>query len=95
MDITHCKDSHRFESDLGPDGVAYLAYEPLDAKTLNLQHTVVPDAAQGSGVGSSLVEAAFTHARENDLRVIPSCPFVADWLDGHPEHLDLVVSAGE
>ena len=94
MNVTHHADARRFVVEL-PDGLAYLAYEPLDGRTLDLLHTVVPDAEQGRGVGSALVEAAFDHARDNGLKLVPSCPFVSEWLGDHPEQLDLVVSGGE
>lgn len=95
MTVTHDAAARRFLSDLGDDGLAYLAYEPVADDVLDLQHTIVPDEAQGRGVGTALVEAAFAHARAHDLRVVPSCPFVSEWLGDHPEQLDLVVSAGE
>jgi predicted GNAT family acetyltransferase len=71
-------------------GLAYISYERPDQQTIDLQHTVVPEADRGRGVGASLVEAAFNHARENGLRVIPTCPFVKAWLEKHPEHHDAV-----
>ena len=71
-------------------GVAYISYEQPDDRTIDLQHTVVPEADRGRGVGSSLVEAAINHARDNELRVIASCPFVKSWLERHPEHQDAV-----
>jgi len=95
MPVTHNEGTQRFERDLGSRGVAYLAYEPAAENVLDLQHTVVPDDAQGRGVGSELVAAAFDHVRATGQRVIPSCPFVNEWLGDHPEQLDLVVSAGE
>ena len=91
MTVTHHPDARRFVVEL-PEGLAYLAYEPLAGDTLDLQHTIVPDEAQGRGVGTALVEAAFAHARENDLRVVPSCPFVEEWLGSHPEQHDIVAS---
>ena len=92
MNVTHHPDARRFVADLGPEGLAYLAYEPLAGDTLDLQHTIVPDGAQGRGVGTALVEAAFAHARGNDLRVVASCPFVEEWLGSHPEQHDIVAS---
>jgi predicted GNAT family acetyltransferase len=91
MTVTHHADARRFIVEL-PEGLAYLAYEPLAGDTLDLQHTIVPDDAQGRGVGSALVEAAFAHARDRGLRVVPTCPFVEDWLGDHPEQRDIVAS---
>jgi len=94
MTATHDETTHRFEIDLGADGVAYLAYEPAGDGVIDLQHTIVPDAAQHRGVGSALAAAAFEHARAAGLRVVPTCPFVADWLGEHPEASNLVAGEG-
>jgi predicted GNAT family acetyltransferase len=75
-------------------GDAYLAYQPLGTGTLDLQHTVVPEPARGAGVGESLVRAAVDYARAHGQRIVPSCPFVVDWLEGHPEARDLVANGG-
>ena len=91
MNVTHHPSARRFVVDF-PDGPAYLAYERLGDGTLDLQHTIVPEAEQGQGVGGALVEAAFAHARAHGLRVVPSCPFVEEWLGDHPEQLDVVAS---
>ena len=87
--IEHDGANRRFVARLDA-GEAYLAYEPAGPRTLDLQHTVVPDAARGAGVGQALVRAALDHARVNHQQIIPSCPFVATWLEGHPEAQSLV-----
>ena len=87
--IEHDASNHRFVARLDA-GDAYLAYEPAGARVLDLQHTVVPEEARGAGVGEALVRAALDHARASDRQVIPSCPFVAAWLDKHPDDQSLV-----
>jgi len=89
--IQHDAAAHRFVAPLR-EGEGYLAYADEGGGTLDLQHTIVPEAARGQGVGESLVRAAFDYARENDLRVIPSCPFVQKWLADHPAERDLVAT---
>ncbi|MBN9292723.1 MAG: N-acetyltransferase [Flavobacteriia bacterium] len=42
-----------------------------------IDHTEVDPAFGGKGVGKELVLAAVKFARENDLKVIPLCPFAA------------------
>lgn len=85
MNVEHQQGSSRFEVST-PHGTAYLSYERSpDGKALDLQHTIVPEEAQGDGVGNALVQAAIDYARDNRLRVIPTCPFVAAWLKRHPD----------
>lgn len=91
MDVRHLRDEKRFQIDLA-EGEAILAYARPRDGVIDLQHTIVPHAAQGNGVGSHLVEAAMRHARDEGLRVVPSCPFVKHWMDEHPESADLLAA---
>jgi hypothetical protein len=80
----------RFE--LERDGrVAYLEYT-LSGHVLALLHTEVPDSLRGTGIGSDLARTALDWARENHLKVDIVCPFVAEFLEHHPEYSDLVLS---
>jgi uncharacterized protein len=88
--VVHRPESRRFELDLGADGVAHVLYESVGDDLLDLRHTIVPEAAQGRGVGTTLIDGVFEIARRDGIRVIPSCPFVAAWLDDHPEGADVV-----
>jgi predicted GNAT family acetyltransferase len=88
--IEHDSAGRRFVARL-PEGEAFLAYAADGHGTLDLEHTVVPGEARGRGVGDSLVRAALGYAREHGLQVIPSCPFVRQWLADHPEERDVLV----
>jgi uncharacterized protein len=48
-------------------------------------HTEVPISQRGKGVGEQIVKFALEYARQNQLRVIPSCKFVQAYLKRHPE----------
>ena len=89
MRIEHDATRQRFFARLD-EGEAYLSYQRPHPGVLDLQHTIVPDAAQGRGVGESLVRAALGHARASGEKVIPSCPFVESWLAKHPGDAGLV-----
>ena len=91
--IEHDATKHRFVARL-PEGEAYLAYAPGGAHTIDLQHTVVPEPARGAGVGDALVRAAVDYARAHKQQVIPTCPFVAEWISEHPEAQDVVAVGG-
>jgi len=72
-------------------GLARLKYVRRD-NALDLLHTEVPPAAEGQGIGAALAAAALQHARQEGLKVIPSCPFVRSYLRRHKEFADLVVT---
>jgi predicted GNAT family acetyltransferase len=81
--------SGRFE--LERDGqVAYLEYA-FDGSILQLIHTEVPKALRGTGMGSSLAQAALEWAREHKAKVDIICPSVASYVKDHPEYSDLLL----
>ena len=81
--VQHDADAHRFT--LATDaGEAVLEYT-LDGDTATFTHTRVPEAAEGQGVGSRLVKGALDAAREAGWSVVPQCPFVASYLERHPD----------
>jgi predicted GNAT family acetyltransferase len=52
-------------------------------------HTEVRSPFQGLHIGGTLARTALDDARSRDLRVLATCPFIAGWLDRHPEYADL------
>ena len=79
----------RYELRRGPDVVGQIRYATAPGLVL-LIHTDVAPSVEGQGLGSALVRGALDDIRARGLRVVPVCPFVADYLRRHPEHGDLV-----
>ena len=73
----------RFELADAPDQ-GYLEYR-RSGDTLTLVHTQVDDDLEGQGVGSALVREALAAGEEQGLTIVPQCPFVASWLERHPD----------
>jgi predicted GNAT family acetyltransferase len=79
----------RFE--LHRDGhLAFLDYS-LQNGVLNLLHTEVPPELRGGGVGSELVKSVLEWARGQQLKIQVLCPFVAAFLQRHPDYEDLLL----
>ena len=55
-----------------------------------LVHSEVDLDLERAGVDSALVQGALSDIRARELRVVPHCPFVIDYLRDHPEEADLV-----
>ncbi len=89
MSVEHDPGSHRFTVPVA-SGIAVLSYTPAGPGVLELYSTFVPAADRGKGVAGRLVEAAVGYARSEGLRIIPSCWYVAHWIQQHPEHADLL-----
>jgi len=91
MEIVHQPEQGRF-SVRTEEGEAELAYLDGGDGVLDLMHTFVPRTARGQGIGEAMVERAFAYAREEGMRIRPSCPFVRAWLVDHPEAREILVS---
>jgi predicted GNAT family acetyltransferase len=63
----------------------------LDGAVITFTHTVVEDAYEGRGVGGALARTALDDARARGLGVVPQCPFIAGWIERHPDYADLVL----
>ncbi len=46
---------------------------------------------EGQGLGSKLARFALDDTRRQHLKVVPTCPFIAKFIQGHAEYQDLVV----
>lgn len=87
--VVHHESWRRFEIDLGDGTRAVLAYVPRN-QTLDLVHTEVPAPWERQGIAARLAQAALDYAREAGFTVIPSCPYVQEYLRHHREYLPLV-----
>ncbi|HEU5150682.1 MAG TPA: GNAT family N-acetyltransferase [Iamia sp.] len=55
-----------------------------------LPHTVVDRRFRGRGLAAELVRRALDDARAGGLKVVPSCWYVAQYIDEHPADQDLL-----
>ena len=54
-----------------------------------LPHVETDPAHRNQGHAGRVVEFALTDIRARGMRVLPLCPFAADYVAAHPEHRDL------
>ncbi len=73
----------QFEIDINSN-VAFIEYTIKDNKFF-LTHTEVPKAIEGLGAGTALVEKTLQYIKDKNMLVVPSCSFVAHYIDKHPE----------
>ena len=55
-----------------------------------IDHTQVPDALRGRGVGQALVLRAVQDARREAFKIIPLCPFAKAQFDRHEDWRDVL-----
>jgi predicted GNAT family acetyltransferase len=76
--------------ELEVDGeTAFAAYRREGGEIL-FDHTDVPPALEGRGIGGALVKGALEDVRAKGLKVVPNCSFVRGWIERHGEAQDLV-----
>jgi uncharacterized protein len=90
MKVRHNEAAGRFELDLA-GGMAVVDYDRM-GDILDVHHTFVPASERGKGSGAVLVAEVVEYARANKLRIVPSCWYVRQWLDQHPDDHDVLAA---
>lgn len=57
----------------------------ISGNDLTIYHTEVLPKAEGKGLAKKLLATMVDHARKNELKVIPLCPYVHAQFKRHPE----------
>ena len=71
---------------------AEMTYSRASAQLIIIDHTDVPDALRGRGVGQVLVTRAVEDARREGFKIIPLCPFAAAQFRRHADWRDVLSS---
>ena len=69
---------------------AEMTYSRAGETLIIIDHTAVPDALRGRGVGEALVRRAVEDARAEGRRILPLCPFAKARIARHPEWQDVL-----
>ena len=69
---------------------AEMTFSKAGARLIIIDHTEVPDAFRGEGVGLALVTRAVADARAAGKKILPLCPFAAAQFRRNPEWADVL-----
>ena len=89
-DIINDKQGSRFVLEVEGEEV-YLLYAE-DKETIDLYSTHTPTSLRGRGLAAIVVKFAFEYAKENNLKVMPTCWYVKKFLEKHAEYQDMVIN---
>jgi len=89
--VAHVPEANRYELRLDGHLIGLAAYRRRNG-VIAFTHSEVDEALEGRGFGSRLAAAALDDARREELEVVPLCPFIAHYIDRHPEYEPLVPS---
>ncbi|MEV0719276.1 GNAT family N-acetyltransferase [Asanoa sp. NPDC050611] len=82
-------DKHRFEISADGELAGFAAYR-LREGAITFTHTEIDSRFEGKGLGSKIARTVLDEARSRGLRVYAQCPFIAGYIDKHPEYQDLL-----
>jgi uncharacterized protein len=89
FEVKNNEELSQFEAELDGEK-ALVGYSKESDGTLNLVHTEVPAKFQSKGFGSELVKQTLEQIKAAGNKIVPSCPFIAAYLERHPEYESLV-----
>lgn len=62
----------------------------VDGDVVTLPHTEIDPAQRGRGLGAILVQGALDDVRAQGRTVVPTCWYVREYIDLHPDEADLL-----
>lgn len=89
VNVADNPDESRYEAHIG-DELAGAAYYEFHGDRIVFVHTEVDDKFEGHGVGGKLAKFALDDARARGLKVTAQCPFIASYIEKHPQYQDLL-----
>ena len=87
--VTRLTDSYQITLDGEPVGNAFFVEH---GHTIVFTHTEIDPAHEGKGLGGTLARAALDDVRARGEHVIARCPFIAAWIERHPDYQDLLTA---
>jgi uncharacterized protein len=91
IEVTDAPEAHRFEARVDGELAGFVKYR-VRPEAVELIHTEVLRAFEGKGVASELVRRTLDDIRGRGMKIIPTCPFVTEYLQRHPAEADLVLA---
>ena len=88
IEVKHDKENERFVAEVEGDK-AYLSYNIINDK-INFSSTFTPPKSRVKGIAKIVVEYAFDYAKENNLKVIPTCSYVKAFVKRNDNYKDLL-----
>ena len=88
VEVRDNADEKRFEAWIDGELCGIAEYR-LRPGAIVFTHTEV--LVEGKGVGGELARQALDAVRaDGELKVVPLCPFIKEWIGKHPDYEDLV-----
>nr|WP_321224296.1 GNAT family N-acetyltransferase [uncultured Psychroserpens sp.] len=92
MKVIHHKQNNKGKFSLVDDGqeIGEMTYKYVSKDTIDINHTLIDKAYRGKDLGLLLIEQAVKYLRTNELKAIPSCPYVDKVFRENSKYSDLI-----
>lgn len=90
MDIINNKTEQKFSTSTS-GGEAFISYRRGPQNSYDLNFVFVPPEARGQNIADQLVRKALQQAKDEKVKVIPTCSYVSTWFDRHPEEAEILL----
>ena len=88
IEVKHDKENERFVAEI-EGHKAYLSYNVFN-DIIDLSYAYTPPELRGRGIAKIVVEHAFKYAKENNLKVIPTCSYVQAFVERNNNYKNLL-----
>jgi predicted GNAT family acetyltransferase len=90
-ELKHEKAGHKGAFVWMQDGkrLAEMTYTVAGSRVI-IDHTQVDDSLRGKGIGAKLVGAAVDWARQDNVKLMPLCPYAKSVFDKTPDYSDVL-----
>src|ERR1041385_6085234 len=89
IEITHNEAARRYELRVGSEVASVADYQP-DGAVWVFDHTETDPRFRGRGLAAKLVRWALDDVKGRGVKIVPTCCFVADFVEAHAEYASLV-----
>lgn len=87
--LDHDSDRGRYSLWHGATYVGFLGYH-LEGDVATLQHTIINEEYGRLGYARALVTLVLEDLQKKNLKIIPECSYVQDYLRRYPEYIDML-----
>ena len=87
--VTHVPEERRYEVRVDGELAGFAEYVDKGGRLL-FTHTEIEPGFEGQSLGSTLARGALDDVRARAVDIVPLCPFIAGWIERHPEYADLI-----
>lgn len=94
MEIKHNESERGGEFVIEENGnrAAEMTYTKAGEGLISIDHTFVEHDFRGEGIAKDLVATGVNFARENNLKIIPLCPYAKAVIAKTPEYQDVLAN---